>query len=211
MQPPKDPLPGRGSLRIGRGVTSLSIPTVAGCGSSRLGLLITCLGSTAASLKPREELCALFLKDKRQSATNHNSFHAKNTIKGCVLRSWAWEQFPPTLLQHESPGYCNCSPCGCPAEEARQNRGRKGNCSLALWKWWRIAKKRMTCGHTWTLCFPFVRIFFYLFRAVFGFFFCCCFLELPANGICWWFELKAFAAKNLLNMQIPPVCFWEAQ
>lgn len=81
--------------------------------------ILEALGGTASS----------FLE--RQKAKCYNPQHAKNTIKGCVLRSWAWEQFPPTLLQHESPGYCNCSPCGCPAEDARQNRGKKGNRSVA--------------------------------------------------------------------------------
>lgn len=118
-----------------------------------IGLLITCVGSSllhAGALGEHELFSLRLLQDKRPSAGNHNSFHSKNTIKGSVLRSWAWEQFPPTLLQHESLGYCNCSPSGCPAEDAVRSRGRKGNRSLALWKWRRVTKKRMTCRHTWT-------------------------------------------------------------
>lgn len=95
-------------------------------------------------LEHRErELCSRrMVRDKKQSATNRHDFHSKNTIKGCVLRSWAWEPFPPTLLQHESLGYHNCSWCGCPAEDAVRSGGRKGNCSAALPGRWRVTKKR---------------------------------------------------------------------
>ena len=121
----------------------------------------------------------------------------KNTIKGCVLRSWAWEQFPPTLLQHESLSYCNCSPCGCLAEDAVRSRGRKGNCPVALWKWWSYKEEGDTQAHVNSTELPdgFAFVIFFSFW------------ELPANADCWCFELKVFAAKSLLNVLKPQFSF----
>lgn len=98
---------------------------------------MACLSHTWAPLccilKPREEheLFSLrLLRDKRQNvhytSTSTLRFYYKNTIKGCVLRSWSWKQFPPTLLQHESWDYCNCSLSRCLADDGARSRGRKG-------------------------------------------------------------------------------------
>lgn len=66
--------------------------------------LLTCAGSSLVVLGHGQcELCSP-RQNKRRSATNHHNFHSKNTIKGCVLTGWAWEPFPPALLQHESLG-----------------------------------------------------------------------------------------------------------
>lgn len=115
-------------------VTCLNIPGMARQGSA-WSLALACLSHTWAPLccilKPREEheLFSLrLLRDKRQNVhyTSTLRFHYKNTIKGCVLRSWAWKQFPPTLLQHESWDYCNCSLSRCLADDAARSRGRNG-------------------------------------------------------------------------------------
>lgn len=83
-------------------------------------------------------------RNKRRSATNHHNFHSKNTIKGCVLTGWAWELFPPALLQHESLSEIERHSMWVPGPRCWRSRGRKGNCSVALWERQRVTQKRMT-------------------------------------------------------------------
>lgn len=115
---------------------SVSIPGEAGRGGP-CSLALACSSPLWAPrcgvLKPQESMSSVslrLLQDKTQSATNRHSFHSKNTIKGCVLRSRAWEQFPPTLLQRESLGCCRALHGDA---RLKMQRGAEGGRGTAPW------------------------------------------------------------------------------